>query len=77
MSGSELFSDNLIPRPGLSVKGRPGAWSPRPRLAQTSLSPQVTAHYANLAKTWLTLAGDLEDNIDAQSGSEPEKKKTG
>ena len=31
------------------------------RLAQTSISPQARLHYANLAKTWLTLAGDLDD----------------
>ena len=40
------------------------------RLAQTSISPEARRHYANLAKTWLTLAGDL----DAQLKSEPEKK---
>jgi hypothetical protein len=40
------------------------------RLAQTSISPEARLHYANLAKTWLTLAGDL----DAQLKSEPEKK---
>jgi hypothetical protein len=38
------------------------------RLAQTSTSPEARLHYANLAKTWLTLAGDLE------AQSEPEKK---
>ena len=31
------------------------------RLAQTSSSPQARLHYANLAKTWLTLAGDLDE----------------
>ena len=31
------------------------------RLAQTSGTPQARLHYANLAKTWLTLAGDLDD----------------
>jgi hypothetical protein len=40
------------------------------RLAQTSISPEGRRHYANLAKTWLTLAGDL----DAQLKSEPEEK---
>jgi hypothetical protein len=40
------------------------------RLAQTSSSPQARLHYANLAKTWLTLAGDL----DVQLKSEPEEK---
>ena len=29
------------------------------RLAQTSISPQARRHYAELAKTWLTIAGDL------------------
>ena len=31
------------------------------RLAQTSNTPEARLHYANLAKTWLTLAGDLDD----------------
>ena len=31
------------------------------RLAQTSISPQARRHYAELAKTWLTIAGDLAD----------------
>ena len=43
------------------------------RLAQTSTSPQTRRHYAELAKTWLTLAGDLDD-LDAQLKAEPEKK---
>jgi hypothetical protein len=43
------------------------------RLAQTSISPQARLHYANLAKTWLTLAGELDDR-NAQLKSEPEKK---
>jgi hypothetical protein len=43
------------------------------RLAETSSSPQARLHYANLAKTWLTLAGDLDD-MDAQLKPEPEKK---
>ena len=43
------------------------------RLAQTSNTPQARLHYANLAKTWLTLAGDLDDR-HAQLKSEPEKK---
>jgi hypothetical protein len=42
------------------------------RLAQTSASPQVRLHYANLAKTWLTLAGDLED-LDAQTRREEDR----
>jgi hypothetical protein len=32
--------------------------------------------FANLAKTWLTLAGNLQD-LEAQLKSEPEKRKTG
>jgi len=43
------------------------------RLAQTSISPQARLHYATLAKTWLTLAGDL-DEINSQRKAEPEKK---
>ena len=43
------------------------------RLAQTSGTPQARLHYANLAKTWLTLAGDLDDR-NAPIKSEPEKK---
>jgi hypothetical protein len=43
------------------------------RLAETSPSPQVRRHYAELAKTWLTLAGDLDDT-DAHLKREPEKK---
>ena len=42
------------------------------RLAQTSASLQTRCHYAELAKTWLTLAGDLDD-MDALK-AEPEKK---
>ena len=34
---------------------------------------RLRLHYANLAKTWLTLAGDLDDR-NAQLKSEPEKK---
>ena len=43
------------------------------RLAQTSNTPEARLHYANLAKTWLTLAGDLDDR-NAQLESEPGKK---
>jgi hypothetical protein len=43
------------------------------RLAQTSISPQARLHYANLAKTWLTLAGDLDDT-NAELKFEPERK---
>ena len=35
------------------------------RLAQTSSSPEARLHYANLAKTWLTLAGDLDDRNES------------
>ena len=31
------------------------------RLAQTSASLRVRRHYAELAKTWLTLGGDLTE----------------
>jgi hypothetical protein len=30
------------------------------RFAQTSASPHAREHFANLAKTWLKLAGDLQ-----------------
>ena len=43
------------------------------RLAETSISPEARLHYANLAKSWLTLAGDLDER-NAQLKSEPEKK---
>ena len=43
------------------------------RLAQTSSSPEARRRYAELAKTWLTLAGDLED-LDAQLETKPDKK---
>jgi hypothetical protein len=43
------------------------------RLAQISNSPQARRHYPDLAKTWLTLAGDLDDR-NAQLKSQPEKK---
>ena len=43
------------------------------RLAQTSISPEARLHYANLAKSLLTLAGDLDER-NAQLKSEPEKK---
>jgi hypothetical protein len=45
------------------------------RLAQTSPSPQVRRHYAELAKTWLTLAGDLD--LESQLRGEPPQKKVG
>ena len=43
------------------------------RLAQTSVSPQARRHYAELAKTWLTIAGDLAD-LESQLKADPEKK---
>ena len=43
------------------------------RLAQTSNTPEARLHYANLAKTWLTLASDL-DEINSERKAEPEKK---
>ena len=49
------------------------AYEPRLwRLAQTSSCPEAL-HYANLAKTWLTLAGDLDDRNEMLK-SEPDKK---
>ena len=43
------------------------------RLAQTSASLQARRHYAELAKTWLRLAGDLDD-LDTQLKADSEKK---
>jgi hypothetical protein len=43
------------------------------RLAQTSISPQASRHYAELAKTWLTIAGDLAE-LESQLNAKPEKK---
>jgi hypothetical protein len=43
------------------------------RLAQTSITPQARRHYAELAKTWLTIAGDLAD-LESQQKTDPEKK---
>jgi hypothetical protein len=43
------------------------------RLAQTSISPQARRHYAELAKTWLTIAGDLADQ-ESQLKADPDKK---
>ena len=43
------------------------------RLAQTSVSPQARRTYAELAKTWLTIAGDLAD-LESQLKADPEKK---
>ena len=43
------------------------------RLAQTSPSPHVREHFANLAKTWLKLAGDLQALRDTLE--EPESRR--
>ena len=43
------------------------------RLAQTSLSPQARRTYAEMARTWLTIAGDLAD-LESQLKADPEKK---
>ena len=43
------------------------------RLAQTSVSPEARRTYAELAKTWLTIAGDLVER-ESQLKAEPEKK---
>ena len=46
------------------------------RLAQTSNSPEERLRYANLARTWLTLAGDLQD-LEAQQKSARAARHTG
>ena len=43
------------------------------RLAQTSISLQARRHYAELAKTWLTIAGDLADR-ESQLTDDPQEK---
>jgi hypothetical protein len=43
------------------------------RLAQTSASPHAREHLANLAKTWLKLAGDLQALRDVLE--EPESRR--
>ena len=43
------------------------------RLAQTSPSPHVREHFANLAKTWLKLVGDLQALRDTLE--EPESRR--
>ena len=45
-------------------------------MAQTSVSPEARRTYAELAKTWLTIAGDLVER-ESQLQAEPEKKKGG
>jgi hypothetical protein len=48
------------------------------RLAQTSITPQQRDYFANLAKTWIRLADELErsrDVLDEQADeTEPEKQ---
>jgi hypothetical protein len=61
----------VIPK---SVVGTPSA-----RIAQTSFYPEAREQFADLAKTWLRLAADLENAqalIDALNESEP-KRRTG
>jgi hypothetical protein len=44
------------------------------RLAQTSTTPEAREHYAELAKTWLKIAADLESGqalLDAMDEIEP------
>ena len=43
------------------------------RLAQTSVTPQARRTYADLAKTWLVIAGDLAD-LKSKLTDNPEKK---
>ncbi len=48
------------------------------RLAQTSISPQRREYFANLAKTWIGLAEELERNRhildESADETEPEKQ---
>ena len=48
------------------------------RLAQTSASPQAREEFANLARTWIRLADDLERSrafLDAlEDETEPERR---
>ena len=48
------------------------------RLAQTSASPQAREEFANLARTWIRLADDLEQSrafLDAlEDETEPERR---
>jgi hypothetical protein len=45
------------------------------RLAQTSATPQGRDHFAKLARTWITLAEDLERNrFFLDDESEPSKR---
>jgi len=48
------------------------------QISQTATSPEAREHFANLARTWLRLAGDLESSqalIDLLDDFEPEPKR--
>ena len=50
------------------------------RFAQTSPSPQAKDHFANLARTWIRLADDLEQSLaflDALEGETEPERQTG
>ena len=50
------------------------------RLAQNSASPQAREEFANLARTWLRLADDLEQSLaflDALEGETEPERQTG
>ena len=66
--GRQAFGPALTMTGRFAIEfGASRGWSPTCRLMQ---------RYANLAKTWLRLAGDLQD-LEAPLKSEPEKRKTG
>ena len=44
------------------------------RLAQTSTSPHAREQFADLAKTWLKLAGDLQALHDMLEEPEPRRR---
>jgi ubiquinone biosynthesis protein UbiJ len=48
------------------------------QISQASASPEAREHFANLARTWLRLAGDLENGqalIDLLNDLEPEPER--
>jgi hypothetical protein len=50
------------------------------RLAQTSTSPHAREHFANLARTWIRLADDLERSqafLDAPDEETEPQRRTG
>jgi hypothetical protein len=50
------------------------------RLAQTSASPQAKEQFANLARTWIRLADDLERSlalIDSRDEDSEPQRRTG